>query len=70
MDVAFGGGFVFSYCWPASGLVLDVAFGGGFFFYPVVGPRQVLVLDVPFGGGFVLSFRWFALAVGFGRYPN
>ena len=30
----------------------------------------MFVLDVPFGGGFALSFRWFALGVGFGRYPS
>ena len=24
-------------------------------------------MDVPFGGGFVLSYRWFAFGVGFGR---
>ena len=29
----------------------------------------MLVLGVPIGGGFVLSSRWFALRVGFGR-PN
>ena len=29
--------------------------------------RQVLVLGVTFGVGFVLSFRWFALGVGFGH---
>ena len=25
-------------------------------------------MDVMFGGGFVLSYRWFALGVGLGRY--
>ena len=38
--------------------------------YHIAGSRQVSVLDSPIGGGFVLSFRWFALSVGFGRYPN
>ena len=30
LDVASGGGFVFSYRWSALGLVSDVVFGGGF----------------------------------------
>ena len=34
--------------------------------YPLVCPRQVLFLDVLAGCGFVLSFRCFALGVGFG----
>ena len=38
--------------------------------YRIFGSRQVLVLESPFGGGLVLSFRWCALGVGFGRYPN
>ena len=35
--------------------------------HPIIGSRQGLDLDVPFGGGFVLSFRRFALGVGFGN---
>ena len=27
-------------------------------------------MGAPLGGGIVLSFRWCALGVGFGRYPN
>ena len=34
--------------------------------YRIFGLCLMSVLDVVFGGGFVLSFRWFALGVGFG----
>ena len=33
--------------------------------YHIIGLCLVLALVVSFGGGFVLSFRWFALGVGF-----
>ena len=39
-------------------------------FHPIVGGCLVSVLDAPFSGGFVLSLRWFALGVSFGRYPE
>ena len=35
--------------------------------YLIVVSRSALVSDVSIGGGFVLSYRWFALGVGFGR---
>ena len=36
--------------------------------YLIVGSRDALVSDVPTGGGFVISYRWFALCVGSGRF--